>query len=168
MASRSAIEKRLTSYWQLEAANIVLIPAITLLLARGEISWLTVICLFAVCLMLAIGAYYWRAKLRALRFHEALQPRVAALARWERPCLILTIAATVCAAVAWIVPGAFAGSTDRIAASIMATLAVLEYVNYFHRQLQHFDHWPDWVRLISGKGFRKSQLRCDLERFGLR
>jgi len=40
---------------------------------------------------------------------------------------------------------------------------VLEHVNYYHRQLQHFDHWPDFKRLITGRGFRRSQLSVDLD-----
>jgi hypothetical protein len=31
-------------------------------------------------------------------------------------------------------------------------------VNYYHFQLQHFDHADDFQRLLSGKGFRQSHL----------
>lgn len=53
---------------------------------------------------------------------------------------------------------------DRITASIAASLAMLEYVNYYHRQLQHFDHAADWKRLLEGRGFRASQMATDLQR----
>jgi hypothetical protein len=41
---------------------------------------------------------------------------------------------------------------------------MLEYVNYYHRQLQHFDHAADWKRLLAGRGFRVSQMAADLQR----
>jgi hypothetical protein len=37
-------------------------------------------------------------------------------------------------------------------------LAILEFVNYYHVQLQHFDHAEDFQRLLAGKGFRRSHL----------
>jgi hypothetical protein len=55
---------------------------------------------------------------------------------------------------------------DRIAATACAVLAALEYVNYYHRQLQHFDNWADFKRLIAGKGFRKSWMARDLDAMG--
>jgi hypothetical protein len=41
-------------------------------------------------------------------------------------------------------------------------LAVLEYVNYYHRQLQHFDNKADFRRMLAGKGFRQSWMARDL------
>ena len=57
----------------------------------------------------------------------------------------------------------FSGLADRNVATACAVLAVLEYVNYYHRQLQHFDSREDFRRLLTGKGFRKSWLARDLE-----
>ena len=54
------------------------------------------------------------------------------------------------------------GLADRVAATGCATLAVLEYVNYYHRQLQHFDNKADFKRMLAGKGFRQSWLARDL------
>jgi hypothetical protein len=48
---------------------------------------------------------------------------------------------------------------------VLLLLAVLEYINYYHVQLQHFDHAPDWKRLISGRGFRRSHLAREIERW---
>jgi hypothetical protein len=44
------------------------------------------------------------------------------------------------------------------AAVFFGLLAVLEYVNYYHVQLNHFDNAADFRRLLSGKGFRKPHL----------
>ena len=49
-------------------------------------------------------------------------------------------------------------SASLIGASLLCLLAVLEFVNYYHVQLQHFDHAEDFQRLLSGKGFRRSHL----------
>ena len=54
---------------------------------------------------------------------------------------------------------------DRWVALAAAVLAALEYVNYYHRQLQHFDNFADIKRLLTGRGFRRSQMARDLERY---
>jgi hypothetical protein len=41
---------------------------------------------------------------------------------------------------------------------LLALLAILEYVNYYRVQLQHFDHAADFKRLVTGRGFRRSHL----------
>lgn len=82
--------------------------------------------------------------------------------------MLLTVVGVATAIASWFAPWLSNGLADRIVASVAATLAALEYVNYYRRQLQHFDHAADFRRLKEGRGFRKSQLRSDLERFGLR
>ena len=49
-------------------------------------------------------------------------------------------------------------SASQYAALLFTVLATLEYINYYHRQLQHFDHQEDFKRLLAGKGLRKSHL----------
>jgi hypothetical protein len=64
-----------------------------------------------------------------------------------------------CGAVVWrLATWADLWSPDAIAAAVLATLAALEYVNYYHVQLQHFDNAADFKRLVSGKGFRRAHL----------
>ena len=162
------IEQRLTSYWRLEALNILFVPAMMLWLAGGNVGAISWIAILAMSLLLAIGAYYWRAKLMGIQSGEALKPSIERIGRLELPAALLTAVSAVIAVAAWIEPSLSAGLADRIVASCAAGLAVLEYVNYYHRQLQHFDHAADFRRLLEGRGFRKSQLRSDLERFGLR
>ena len=148
----------------MEAGNALLIPAITLFLTFGKVSWATLFSFVPVCLLLVIGAYYWRSKLRYLQTGQPLNPAVERIAMWQWPSLILTLIAIACAALVWVRPDLSAGLGDRIAVTVMAALAGLEYVNYYHRQLQHFDNAADFARLMQGKGFRKSQLRCDMDR----
>jgi hypothetical protein len=53
-------------------------------------------------------------------------------------------------------------TTPVIAAAVLILLAALEYVNYYHRQLQHFDCWSDFKRLISTRQLRPSHMARDL------
>ena len=41
-------------------------------------------------------------------------------------------------------------------------LAALEYVNYYKFQVQHFDNWADFKRLMTGRGFRKAHMARDI------
>jgi hypothetical protein len=56
-------------------------------------------------------------------------------------------------------------SAQFLAPAVLLLLAVLEYVNYYHVQLQHFDHDADWRRLMSGRGFRPSHLAREIDRW---
>ncbi len=48
---------------------------------------------------------------------------------------------------------------------ICSGLATLEYVNYFHVQLQNFDHAADIKRLTNGGGLRRAHMAKDLAAF---
>jgi hypothetical protein len=48
---------------------------------------------------------------------------------------------------------------------VLTVLAMLEYINYYHRQLQHFDNAADLKRLLSGKGFKRSHMARELAAF---
>jgi hypothetical protein len=45
---------------------------------------------------------------------------------------------------------------------------VLEYINYYVVQLQHFDHASDFKRLLSGRGFREAHLAKALRAYRTR
>ena len=90
-------------------------------------------------------------------------PLLRRISAWRIPALVLIVASCVSALLGWGVPSWSADLTDRNVATGSAVLAVLEYVNYYHRQLQHFDNREDFRRLLAGKGFRKSWLARDLE-----
>ncbi|MEE4206001.1 MAG: hypothetical protein V2I39_06910 [Erythrobacter sp.] len=165
---RARIEQRLAGYWKMEAANVVLVPAIALILAASYGWTLGAPSYFAMvptCLLLAIGAHYWRAKLAQLRSGEALPRGIGFIARLQWPSAALTGLAAVIAGASWSVPGLAASQADRWVSAVLALLAGLEYVNYYHRQVQHFDHWPDFLRLLAGHGFRRSQMAVDIARW---
>ena len=163
--STADLIKRLDPYWKMEAANMAGIPLICVVLTKGQIGWVTLAPLLAAVLLLGIGAAYWRFKVRQLR-REHRGNTVLGWIEWLRwPSLAATAIGGGVAALGWIVPALSVGLADRIAATACAVLAGLEYVNYYHRQLQHFDNLTDFRRLISGKGFRKSWMARDLAAF---
>ena len=162
--TRADLLKRLDPYWKMEAANAVIVPLFVLWITGGQIGWVAAVPLAATVLLLVIGALYWRGKVRQLRGEGAGFPALLRrIAAWRRPALVLTLAGCAAAVVGWLVPGWAVGPADRYAATGCAILAGLEYVNYYHRQLQHFDNLADFRRLLAGQGFRKSWLARDLD-----
>ena len=162
--TRADLLKRLDPYWKMEAANVLLVPVFLLWLSQGRISVITVAPMAATTLLLVIGALYWRGKVRQLRGDgRNFTGLLRAIGVWQRPALVLTLLGCLTALGGWLVPDWSAGLADRNIATGCAILAVLEYVNYYHRQLQHFDNREDFQRLLAGKGFRKSWLSRDLE-----
>ena len=118
------------------------------------------ISLLACCSLLAIGAAYWRAALH--RIDGSFSPMSGVLQvadKLQRPLLLLSVASAAL--------GIYLLASDpqslaaRVCAGLSA-LAVLEYVNYFHVQLQNFDHLSDFQRLLRERKFRRSHLASDL------
>lgn len=165
--TRTHLLKRLDPYWKIEAANVLMVPLFVVVVSEARLGWITLAPMAATMLLLVIGALYWRGKVQQLRGQGAAFPvllrRLAAL---RRPALVLTLVGCATALAGWLVPGWAVGMADRSAATGCAVLSVLEYVNYYHRQLQHFDNRADFQRLLAGKGLRKSWLASDLERLG--
>ena len=134
----------------MEAANVVLVPALALFLGSPEIivEWIAwAVASVAASSLLVVGAIYWFAVSRRLRGDRALFQRWLVIAdKVERPIVLLVGAATLAVAAALAMEG---WTAAVIAALVLAVLAVLEYVNYYRWQLQHFDNWADFRRLVS-------------------
>ena len=166
-SSKARLKRRLTSYWKLEAANVVILPAlaVTLVLRAGdEVSLPVVIGLSAASLLLIVGAAAWRMALAELDGDHTLVRRLLpwlAEVRW--PTLVLSGVAVLAASAEIWADGGW--SPSAIAASISAALAALEWVNYYRVQLQHFDHMADLRRLVSGHGFREAYLAKAIRRW---
>ncbi|WP_226700640.1 hypothetical protein [Qipengyuania gaetbuli] len=166
---RAALRKRLSSYWKLELGNALLIPAAVFYLASGEgngIGWLTLFSFLPMCGLLLLGSAYWRAKLAGVEGDRSkLSTVLGAADRLDRLLFLLAFASLTAAIASWVLPSLSVSLADRIAATVCSVLAMLEYVNYYHRQLQHFDHGEDFRRLLGGKGFRRSQMSVDLQQY---
>ena len=148
----------------MEALNIVLVPGAVLLLAPPS-YWAemlaTGLAMAACAGFLLVGTVYWAAlDQRLTRSNRSALPRALALAhRLEIPLLLITGAALMMQAVA-ILNGGW--SWPVMGAAILTLLAALEYVNYYHRQLQHFDRWSDFKRLIISGRFRRAHMARNL------
>lgn len=114
--------------------------------------------------MLAIGALYWRAALKRLQGDPKPMAYwmgwISGLQRFVVVFLFLACGAALIDF--WSGGGVTAG---RIAILALVVLALAEYVNYYHVQLQHFDHAADFKRLLAGRGFRASHMARDLKAY---
>ena len=167
MNAKDKIKKRLDSYWKLELMNVIVLPAVMVLwpLSYGyRIGWGSYFSMIPMCGLLYIGGIYWRSKRQALDVGIApvqlVMPRIS---KAQYPLMLLSIIAITIAILLWVRPDLSASRGDQWTATTAAALAGLEYINYYHRQLQHFDHGPDFKRLLAGQGFRRSQLAKDLK-----
>jgi hypothetical protein len=159
--AKAALIRRLRMYWQVEAGNVVMVPGVAMAAVHiygGKIGWPTILAASACAALLVIGALAWRMELANVQGKpQVAQYWTPILARLQAPMLLLSLSA--CGAVVWrLATWADLWSPDAIAAAVLATLAALEYVNYYHVQLQHFDNAADFKRLVSGKGFRRAHL----------
>jgi hypothetical protein len=168
METVSAPIRRLENYWKIEAGNVVLIPAIAVLVvvrSGGSVTAALVLAMLACSFLLVIGTIALRMMLRKARGDaDATRDRIPLLVRMRWPAIGLCAAAAVAVAIDWISRGPTL-SAERLAPTVLLLLAVLEYVNYYHVQIQHFDHAPDWRRLLSGRGFRPSHLAREIDRW---
>lgn len=163
MAAKRRPPRDFARYGTIEAVNVVLVPAAALYLASPT-DWIEAVVMAAGILsasaLLIVGAVYWHALSRRLKGDRALLQRwLIAADRAQRPLLILVvIAAAACAAIV-----AARGLTWPVVAALALTaLAALEYVNYYHRQLQHFDNWSDFRRLLTTGRLRPAHSAKDL------
>jgi hypothetical protein len=159
---RAKLLKRLRPYYKMEAANVILVPFIACVAVladpAGRITPAMVAAMVATSFLLIVGTIAWKMVVDGLEGNRATErtwvPRLDA-ARWPSLALILIALVLTGMEAAQTLP-AWPGSL--IAATILLVLAILEYINYYHYQLQHFDHAADFARLMSGRGFRRSHL----------
>ncbi len=156
MANSLSPVRRLATYWKIEAGNAVLIPAIAVyfvLRSGSTITLALVLSGLACSFLLVIGTVVLRMMLRKARDEpDATKDRIALLAWMRWPAIGLCVAAAVALGAQCIADGVQLDARF-VAPAILLLLAVLEYINYYHFQLQHFDHAPDWQRLVSGPRF---------------
>jgi hypothetical protein len=148
----------------MEAANVLLVPGLALALGwpRTLIGGVALVsAMAATACFLIVGALYWRGVDRRLKRlgGAALDQALAVADGLEWPGLILTAVATAATLGSMATDGLTATS---IAAALLTLLAVLEYVNYYRRQLQHFDNIADLKRLFTTGRLRRAHLARDL------
>jgi hypothetical protein len=159
--SRARVIHRLRGYWQMEAANALLVPGAAfaaVIFFGGGVSWPTALAGAACAALLVIGALAWRMELASLEGKPAVARYWTPILAAAQPWALLATVASV-AAVGWrLVTFGDLWAADAIAAAVLAALTAAEYVNYYHVQLQHFDNAADFKRLLRGRGFRTAHL----------
>ncbi len=165
---KEQLHRRLSSYWKLEVANAALIPAIILFFchqADQAVGLGLALACVPMCGLLLVGGLYWRGKLHQLEGRgQALEQALRLAAAARLPLLATTALALTLTIGVWLAPGLAASTGERWAITGAAVLAALEYVNYYHRQLQHFDNAPDFRRFVTGRGFQRAWMARDLDR----
>ena len=150
----------------MEAGNVLILPVFLFFVANMKLSLVSIAGFVPMMLLLAIGALYWRAKLKQLESRDyPFAQTMGVISRLQFPSLVLTLLGLGAVFFGWLQPEHFSGDRDRWVATFAAVLALLEYINYYHRQLQHFDHGADFRRLLAGKGLRPSQMAKDLKTY---
>ncbi len=159
------VAARLRTYWQMEAFNVVLLPAMVSFLVwvyEGTPTLALAAALIANTVLLVIGACYWRIVFLRIkgdpRPFERWLPRLAATEPYALALTMLTVAVTAFD----LATGGGTWPAERIAATAMTTLAVLEYVNYYRVQLQYFDHAPDFAALLKRKTLKRAHMARDI------
>lgn len=159
----SAVRRRLDHYWKMEAGCALLFPLLSILLfppQSVEEACALMVSLVACCSLLLLGALYWRAAVKRIDGDSAPISKIVGFAeRWQKRLLGLSLAAAAASAALLLTRGVGPAALASIGLSL---LACLEYVNYYHVQLQNFDHAPDFRRLVRGRRLRRSHLAADL------
>jgi hypothetical protein len=139
------------TYAAMEAGNTLLLPGAALLLATPKHfpDMLAMgLAILSCAGFLLIGAAYWWGVDRRLRCSDrtSIAKALALADRLEMPLLAATAAAAGAIVYALLQGG---WTRPLTGAALLTLLAALEYVNYYHRQLQHFDNLNAFKRLIT-------------------
>jgi hypothetical protein len=160
--------ERLSGYWRLEALNVFLVPVAVLVCVYnfdGRLTASLVLSLAANCLLLSIGACYWRiVHLQLLGSEEPFKRFLPWLARLH-PLALASVAVSVFFYGLEIVGVSQVWTATEWAMTGVTLLAVLEYVNYYHWQLQYFDHKTDFVALLKTRRLKRAHMARAIRRW---
>lgn len=157
--SRSALVRRLRSTAAGELVSCVVLPLVFFWFADLTVSVANIAGAAVMVLLLVQGATYWLVKARQLTVPSA---RPAGMGTFS----VLAFVNPVLLVVTIMIIG-YSFVTIGPAAAVLGfgcwSLAVLEHVNYFHRQLM-YDNAVDlaWLR---AHGLKRAALARDLDRF---
>jgi len=149
MAVRIRIERRLTYLWTFELVGVAMWSFVVWLWwMRAGVGAASAIGLALVVLLLVQGSVYWYAKLRSIRQRPWLSDSMfvrlfSSLRQFNQVMLV----ATGLSGLVWVMRPPWQISPEIAIAAALWLFAVLEYINYFHRQLM-YDSAADlrWLR----------------------
>ena len=167
-STKARLLKRLSGYWQLELMNVWLLPLAALVLVAslgGAITVALVLSLMATSWLLVIGTIALRMLLKDLERDETYSAYWLPHLRIAKAPSLVLVAVTILVTGVEVLAATQALTVSQYTTLAFTVLATLEYINYYHYQLQHFDNAADFQRLISGDGFRQSHLARALKRY---
>jgi hypothetical protein len=166
MPASSPLSDRLGWYWKMERACAVVFPPLAFVVSTPTdvpSALVLALSLTACCSILWIGAAYWKCVWDRLQGNRTSTLRALQIAsRWQWILLTLALLSAAISVTAFAIYGA---QPAVIGALIFSTLALLEYVNYFHVQLQNFDHGPTFRRFLKRRRFDRAHLAHELAAF---
>ncbi|WP_313668379.1 hypothetical protein [Sandarakinorhabdus sp.] len=156
---RAALRKHLSSYWKMEAGNVLLVPLIVwaMVWSAGDAPDAAMGLGAAACSwLLVVGTAAWLLVLDRLDGKPAQAARLVAFCARAEPVAVALLGAATIAATHAVISGGWPPRT--LAAAGLSLLGWLEYVNYYHWQLQNFDSAIDAKRLAAGRGLRRAHM----------
>lgn len=129
----------------------------------GPVAWWARLpALALVAMILAQGAFYWHVKLGSVRRGVPLPAAYCRLLRGLRASALGGFVAAVGGTGAAYLAGP-GRIVDLACRGALLAFAALEYVNYYHWQLEH-DSAADWAYLLRFRRLRRAPLAMDLAR----
>ncbi len=156
---RAALRKHLSNYWKMEAGNVLLVPLIVWVMvwSAGDTPDAAMVLGAAACSwLLIVGTAAWLLVLAGLDGKPAQAARLVAFCARAEPLSLLLLGVATLAAAHAVTSGSWPPRT--FAAVGLTLLGWLEYVNYYHWQLQNFDSAIDAKRLAAGRGLRRAHM----------
>ncbi|MEX2347828.1 MAG: hypothetical protein WD511_01295 [Balneolaceae bacterium] len=165
-STRKRLINRLTRIYQMEGMNAMMFLGVMVILNASygvqDLLSLSYGILLA-CFILAQGTYYWWIKLCALE--EQNIPVKTVLKRFQKFKIqnkIGILLIPVVFLIQWYISGAQFNESHFVGWAIFTNLfAILEYINYYHRQLM-IDNRHDLQYVLQNKKFKEASLFKDM------
>ena len=157
---RAQLLKRLQSLWVLELLNAVVIFPAFVWAWSGLIptGLLTILSTAVVCVILLVGAGFWRLKYQDVKHGTARLPQFRAFFRAMKFVIIGLMAGLLVVLAAR--PGRF-WTGDTVFGGAMGLFALAEFVNYYYWQLM-YDNRADWRTLRQHRRLKRGIMRREL------
>ena len=158
--------KRLRYLWTFELFDSFFFPGLVIFLSRTQqmsVGLFTVYSTGLVTWLLWQGAAYWWLKLQAVRRNARIAPKhLRWFATFKKVNWTLIGLLPLLLLARGLVGSAFRSTLDVATGIGLYGLAILEQINYYHRQLM-YDYPPDWRHLVRNRRLQRSSLSRALD-----
>ncbi len=160
--------KRMQWLFQVEGMNVVMFLGVLLFLnATYGVPHLLFLSygLLLACFIFFQGAYYWWTKFSVLKKRPILQRKtLTRFHSFKRQNIIGILLIPFALLLQWVISGyQFVGDNFLRWAAFVNGFAILEYINYYHKQLM-YDNRQDIDYLLRNRKLKEAALKKDLIR----